>query len=329
MLLTVPLLLEIAEHFTEAQIHLVAAGNKSVELIRRAPFLRHVHFADTTDKTPLGLLRIVRTYFSLRHEKFHVAFIGTNVSVYHAILARYLSNITSVVGNYPRYRWSYTHYRAQIRNEHRSITHQALLDRYKNDYTKVRSPTRSTVWIGASAHTEAQRLFSSLALDGKKTLGFLCRESSDGKNLPTAVMYDVVQQLADRSPAFLAVHILSPGVIFDEREWPQGRVVAVSISSLEVLAAFLALLDAFVAGDVGISHIADAVQTPTCVIAGPTRVCETGTAGAYLVKSDTAPPCMPCYGTALFGHCPHDFHCTRSIRADPIVEWYLNLPPSQ
>jgi ADP-heptose:LPS heptosyltransferase len=326
VLLTVQMLVEIAERFPSAQIHLAAAGYETVELIRQAPLLKKIHFVNINSRTLLGRLRVVYFYWKLSSEKFDVAFIGTNVSSYHAILARYFSNIPNIVGDFPKLRWAYTHHRAQIRNEHRTVTHLALLDVYLQDAGKIRTPVRSTVWLGANARTEAKHIFSKLGLENRETLGIYCRQSPEGKGLPKTLAIDTVKKLANVRASFAAVYILSPGEVFDEQEWPPGKVVAVSIPSLEVLAAFLGMIGSFVSGDMGLSHIADSVGTPTCVISGPTSIEETGAAGAYFVKSDEKPPCMPCYRTKLFGNCPYNFNCIRGIHPDKIVAWYLNLP---
>jgi ADP-heptose:LPS heptosyltransferase len=87
-----------------------------------------------------------------------------------------------------------------------------------------------------------------------------------------------------------------------------------------LLPALLAELDALVAGDTGVSHLAAALGTPVIALFGPTNPRLTAPRGPATVLTHPV-PCAPCFYRA----CPIEHPCLDGISAARVVEAVTNL----
>jgi heptosyltransferase-2 len=85
--------------------------------------------------------------------------------------------------------------------------------------------------------------------------------------------------------------------------------------SPELLPALLAELDALVAGDTGVAHLAAALGTPVVALFGPTDPAFSAPRGPVAVLTHPV-PCAPCF----YRVCPIDHLCMRLITAERVRE---------
>src|SRR5207249_7761915 len=83
----------------------------------------------------------------------------------------------------------------------------------------------------------------------------------------------------------------------------------------ELLPALLTELDALVAGDTGVAHLAAALGTPVVALFGPTDPALSAPRGPVAVVRGDA-PCAPCF----YRTCPIDHPCMRAIEATAVIE---------
>jgi heptosyltransferase-2 len=82
-----------------------------------------------------------------------------------------------------------------------------------------------------------------------------------------------------------------------------------------LLPALLSELDALVAGDTGVSHLAAALGTPVVALFGPTDPALSAPRGPVTVVANPV-PCAPCFYRA----CPIEHPCLRGIRGTRVAE---------
>ncbi len=84
--------------------------------------------------------------------------------------------------------------------------------------------------------------------------------------------------------------------------------------SPDLLPALLSELDALVAGDTGVAHLAAALGTPVVALFGPTDPALTAPRGQVAVVTH-AVPCAPCF----YRTCPIDHPCMRLLGAEGVA----------
>jgi len=77
----------------------------------------------------------------------------------------------------------------------------------------------------------------------------------------------------------------------------------------------LAEIDALVAGDTGVGHLAAALGTPVITLFGPTDPRLTAPRGRAVVLTHPV-PCAPCF----YRECPIEHPCLRGIAAASVLE---------
>jgi heptosyltransferase-2 len=85
--------------------------------------------------------------------------------------------------------------------------------------------------------------------------------------------------------------------------------------SPELLPALLTELDALVAGDTGVAHLAAALGTPVVALFGPTDPALSAPRGPVALLSHPV-PCAPCF----YRTCPIDHPCMRLLAAERVRE---------
>ncbi|HYE91801.1 MAG TPA: lipopolysaccharide heptosyltransferase II [Terriglobales bacterium] len=82
-----------------------------------------------------------------------------------------------------------------------------------------------------------------------------------------------------------------------------------------LLPALLSELDALVAGDTGVAHLAAALGTPVVTLFGPTDPALTAPRGTVTTLTHPV-PCAPCF----YRRCPIEHPCLANITAEQVVE---------
>ena len=171
---------------------------------------------------------------------------------------------------------------------------------------------------------EADRLWSQTGLDQHEVLGIHAGSSLPrDKRLPAEKFRIVIQNFLDRFPDAPVLLFFGPE---DEDILPQfsgidERVMFVSDQPLRTVARLISKLRALLAGDTGLGHIAAAFGVPVVTLAGPTQVSSTRPwSNENIILRNGDLPCMPCFGTALYGHCPYNVMCMEGISVTQILE---------
>jgi heptosyltransferase-2 len=131
-----------------------------------------------------------------------------------------------------------------------------------------------------------------------------------------------VRRVVDGCRALTAAGVV-PVLLGAPRDLPPAEAIVAEtgVASLvgrdepALLPALLAELDALVAGDTGVSHLAAALGTPVIALFGPTSPALTAPRGPATVLTHPV-PCAPCY----YRVCPIEHPCLDGIRADRVAE---------
>jgi heptosyltransferase-2 len=130
-----------------------------------------------------------------------------------------------------------------------------------------------------------------------------------------------VRRVIDGCRALTAAGV-APVLLGAPRDLPLAEAIAAEtgVASLvgrdapALLPALLAELDALVAGDTGVSHLAAALGTPVIALFGPTDPGLTAPRGPATVLTHSV-PCAPCYSRV----CPIEHPCLDGIGAPRVV----------
>lgn len=321
MVMTTPMLQELRTAQPTAHVTVVVGSNEAADVIRGSQLCDEVRVMSFR-RSPITA--ILSFFVKMRGERFDAAFVASRLSPHVALLLRFLSGIKVIVGDGTgRKGWGYSHWRRVDVTKHKVIENAETL--------KLRLPQAG---IGdlhfhndEEDRMEADRLWCEHKLDGSTVLGIHpgggASECPD-KQIPIELCREVVQEFLEGAVNRKVVMFFGPDEV--ERmplyRWGLDRAALLSGLSVRVLGAFIARTNVFLSGDTGLGHIAAAVGTPVVTVAGPTDIDHTRPWGNkhLVVRTVKHLDCMPCYETSLYGKCPFNQECMRTVKGEEVAK---------
>lgn len=319
MIMTTPMLSSLRMVFPNSHITVIA-GSAAAAAVLEPRLHDEVRILPKGWRHPMRALRI---FGSLRSSRYDVAFTATRLSPWFAAFLRWCSGIPIVAGDCWPDRWSaHTHRVAIIPEEHRVLANNRIL---KLLVPHV-EPGELSVSIGARFADEAAEIWRARGLEGACVLavhtGSDPREGLDKR--PNAdVMRKVIRGFIEGGSDRKAVVFFGPAEASLVKEYAAmgPRVISVRDIPLNTVFSLLARCAAVIGGDAALGHAGAALGIPTVTLAGPTLVSSTRpwSSRNEIVRTTEALDCMPCYGSAHYGRCPHDARCMRGIEPGSIT----------
>lgn len=171
------------------------------------------------------------------------------------------------------------------------------------------------------ARAEARALLAPARAEGRAVVGVhLAAEWGPAKLWPVERVAEFCRAAAAHG---LTAVLLGPGEAAARAAAVTAGAAALSLvgrDSPRLLPALLAELDALVAGDTGVAHLAAALGTPVVALFGPTDPALTAPRGPARVVQH-AVPCAPCFYRA----CPIDHPCLRGVDAASVAHALATL----
>ncbi|WHZ13177.1 MAG: hypothetical protein OJF52_000009 [Nitrospira sp.] len=321
MVMTTPMLWGLRIAQPTAHVAVVAGSNEAADVIRGSKLCDDVLVMSFRRSS---MTAIIQFFLKLRGKGFDAAFVASRLSPYVALFLRFLSGIKVVVGDGTGNRgWGYSRWRQVDVTKHKVIENVEIL--------RLQLPHAGIgdlyFHIDEEARTEAARIWSDHKLDGYIVLGIhpggAANECPD-KQIPVELCREVVQEFLAGANSRKVVMFFGPDEI--ERmslyEWGFDRVILLSGLSVRAVGAIIARTNVFLSGDTGLGHIAAAVGTSVVTVAGPTDIGHTRPWGNehLVVRTEKQLDCMPCYETSLYGRCPFNQECMRSVIGEDIAK---------
>lgn len=318
VLMTVSLFRLLRARLPTARITALVNTRENGSLLQAAGLVDDVALLPV-EMSRLGKIAIFRT---LRRQRFDLAIVATRLSWHYAFAVRWVAGVRRVItdSNHILARLSATTIREAPRG-HRFLANGALLRPLLGplDEADIRA-CRSQIDV-APPSPQTSALLDRLRESGGPFYGLhLGSASQPIKRLPSELAAGTVRMLLRRQPDATVLYLQGP---FDP---PHDALPAdlrhhtIAIAGLPVndLLNVLRACASVLTGDTGIAHLAAAAGTKAVVAAGPTDVARTRPWGERhaIVTTPTPPPCMPCYGTAVFVEdaCPRGRMCLTGIR---------------
>lgn len=259
---------------------------------------------------------LAKVFLGFRRERFDAAIVCTRLSWKIAAMLRLFSRVGAVAGDGPGYsRLWYTHWRPIRPDSHRVTSNVDIAKTLFPDLAA--GPVYS--FLGECPRLRAQEIWKETGWEGRKVLGVHPGSGAEDKEkrIPPGILKNVIRSFLGEFPESRVMLFLGPleremAPLFDGMD---ERVRPVAGAPLDAVAAVIAKLGAFLAGDTGLGHVAAAQGVPTVTVAGPTRVSATRPWGGQgrVVQTRERLPCMPCYGTPLYGNCPFGVKCMKQV----------------
>lgn len=271
----------------------------------------------------LRSLRVVPAFYRLRRERFDAAVACTNLNTLLPVILRVLAGVKRVAADSSTRRWPFgIRYVRTDPQEHRVKRNLAILRMLMPIDPE---PVMPKMRIGNHQQAEAVRVLTALGMRDKRLVGI--HPGSDlrqtSKRIPIDLCMRVIDELLAKDDRTHVLIFLGPSELdlADKLgRWPE-RAAVVRALPIGVVAALLAECDSFIGGDSGLAHLASMVGTEVVLLAGPTDTRQTHPYGSpvTVVRTNERLACMPCYGTELFGNCPINEACMRTITVPQVV----------
>lgn len=330
VIMTTPMLRAIRDRWPDVRLLLAVRSPAVAELVCTPGLVDRVLLIPDWRRR----LRFGAWLVGLRKSKIDLAIVATRHHTVWPALLRRLAGVREIAADSPSVALRGVRYHrcvAEADTEHRVESNLALLE-------LIAGPVRRTPPALNVSPADAARAHALLgALDisrGTDVIGV--HAGSDPrvpqKRYPGAALRTALLELLERAPDAHAV-ILFGGERTDDRESYRGahpRLHVLTDLPLGVVTAIAERCTVFLAGDTGLAHMAAARGTPVVIIAGPTQVRSTRPWGSHVeVLTTTMPlPCMPCYGTNLYGTCSH-VSCMTTLPPTQVVRAVLRVLKSE
>lgn len=316
--MTTPMLQALRRLLPRAHVTVVAGTQASASVVEGSPLCDDVRVMAPGKMSPPALL----WRFS-RFRGFDAAIVGTRLSPRIGQLLRLCARTPIVAGDCdPPRRWGYTHWRAVDPEMPRVFANLTILRTILPEaevgplYFHRDEPSR----------IRADRVWSSAGLDGRLVLGVHVGSSSPvhDKRFPAENCRAFLIHFLERFPDARVMVFFGPDEadivpVFSALD---ERIIVQRDLTLPIVAGLISKTQVFVAGDTGFGHVAASVGVPTVTLAGPTFIASTHPwhERNVIVSTSEQLPCMPCFGTDLYGRCPYQVRCMTGIQSEDILD---------
>lgn len=319
MIMTTPMLASLRTVFPTTSVSLLAASTAAAETVD--PLLYdEIRVLPRDWRHPT---RAIRFFGALRPEHYDAALVATRLSPWFAVLLRWVSGIPVVAGDCLPGRWSaHTHRTVIDAEEHRIVSNNRIL----RLLAPQAEPGDLSLAADAVSTEAAERIWRESGLEGKCVLaihpGSDPREGQDKRPIPLTTR-EVIKGFINGGTDRYAAVFFGPMELDLVREYADmgPRVRLLRDIPLKSVYSLLARCAVLVGGDAALGHAAAARGVPTLTLAGPTLISSTRPRSPRntVIRTRETLACMPCYGSALYGHCPFDRRCMRGIEPRSIL----------
>jgi len=328
MIMSTPMLAALRQQLPEAAITIIAGSHAAASVVEGSHLCDEVRVM-APGKMPIK--ELIKAFRGFRKDGFDAAVLCTRLSPRIAQLLRLLSGIKIIAGDsMPPRRWGYTHWTAVDAREHRVTANLSILR------SVLREAEAGPLYfhIDEQSRRCADKGWSDMGLNGSAVMGIHPgsdpREGKD-KRIPIELCRQVILGFLNDFPDARVALVVGPAdteVLPLVREFDE-RVIVVHDLPLRVVGGLIAKLHVFLAGDTGLGHMAAALGVPVVTLVGPTEVISTRpwNSESVVIRTEEPLACMPCYGTTLYGQCPFQQRCMRSIRLEVLSKALLRYYP--
>lgn len=319
MIMATPMLASLRRVFPSARVTLLAGSTSAAETVDPSLY-DEVRVLPKDWRSPINAVRFFGT---LRSERYDAAVVATRLSPWFAACLRWISRIPVVAGDGSPGRWSaHTHRVDILPEEHRVASNNRILRLLSPDA----DPGRLSLAADAASTAAAERLWRESGLQGKCVLGVHPgsdpTEGRDKRPTPR-VAREVIKSFVAGGDDRRAAVFFGPmeADLIGAYAGLGPRVHLLIDVPLKSVYSLLARCAVLVSGDAALGHAAAAHGVPTVTLAGPTLVSSTKpwSPRNSVVRTEERLACMPCYGTALYGSCPHNARCMTGIEPRSVL----------
>lgn len=323
LILCTPVLQAIRRAHPEVSITVLVGSNAAAETLLGSSLCHDVIVVPAPRIHPL---RALLTLLRIRRHRFDAALLATRLwPGFPLWLARILLGVPVIIGD-----------ASLVRTTGRAIDPKLHRVRSNQRVARLLFPDLPDAPISLPLDPPSVSLAAELwkkeGLEGRDVLGV--HPGGDPWNPEKRVPVEKYEAVFRLLPLKFHIAIfLGPGdeamVPFFSQVASRRPGVTLFLSlPLRLVAALVSRTRFFLANDSGLGHMAAALGVPVVTLAGPTQISSTrpwGSAHAVVTTADP-PPCMPCYDTPLWRHCPYDIRCLRAISEARVAETLLRLP---
>lgn len=321
--MSVPAMRELRRTFPEAEIAL-HTYSWAEGIFRDADFLDQLI---AFERSPSALKNALVQGRRLRHEKFDLAILFPNS--FESALAVRLAGIPS------RFGYSRDARRVLLTDpvavpEWKDRRHQVFYylnliaeveKKFLSQETILDAEPSIALPVSAGRRDEARMLLKDLGVDLQKkivALGVGSTNSRAKRWLPEnfAALNDRLREELDANVILVGSEDEADVAAAVAGIAKQEPILLVGKTSLEKAAAVLSEADLLISNDMGLAHIAPAVETRTIVLFGPTNAALTAPFSPLASVINKAVECSPC----MLRDCPIDHRCMTRITVGDVLE---------
>ena len=323
LVMTTPVITEFRRLFPDARLTLIVHGKPQAALMKGSPMVDQIlEMPPPSDQR--GTLKFFR---DLRHQQVDIAFIGTRIGGVLPWFVKVVAGVPVLLGDGRREKYPFIY---KVRNKVDPTQHRVdrMLATFALWSHQPPGPPRFPIPRNENAMEEARSILSANGLQAGRFIvvhpGSSGGSGGSDKRIPIDVARRVSDDILEASPDMSLVFIFGPDdvdLIGGFRELGERKVV-LSGNPLPTTIALISQAAGFIGTDSALGHIAAAFDVPTATLFGPTIPSETapyGT-GATIITRPQKLECQPCWGTALYGHCPYGARCMHELPESTIVQ---------
>ena len=328
LVMTTPVISEFRRLYPDAKLTLIVRGKAQAALMAGSPLVDQIlDMPPSSDRT-----RLRRFFLDLRRQKIDAAFVGTRIGGWLPWLLKIVSGIPTLIGDGRKEKYPLIY---DVRTKVDPTEHR--VDRMLRTFSQWSRQQPAAAHFPIPCSDEALEnaravLAANRLLPGRYIVVHPGSSGGSGgpdKRIPVDVAHRVAANILDASPEASVAFIFGPDDVdlIDSFTGLGERQVALSGQSLSTTIAVIAQSAGFLGTDSALGHLAAAFGVPTATLFGPTIPTETAPYGdkARIIRRLENLECQPCWGTSLYGHCPHGALCMHELPESQVVhaatEW--------